>query len=95
MLALLDALIARLEESLRAQDWEELSRSEVALRELVGQAMADTSLNAQDVARRVRQLQKIYQMAASNLEGAKSSATQEILSARKSFKAASSYLSNS
>lgn len=95
MLALLDALISRLEGSLQAHDWEELSQSEECLRDLVSRAMADASLDAEDLSIRVRRLQSIYTTAATTLETDKSNASQEISQARKSLKAASSYLSNS
>lgn len=95
MLALLDALVARLEASLRARNWEDLSRSEANLRDFVARAMADGSLNAEEVSIRLRRLQLIYQTAAATLEADKSNSSQEMSLARKNFKAASAYLSNS
>ena len=95
MLELLDALVIHLEGWIKERNWTAMGDSDAVLRELVGQAVDDKSIDASQLEQRLTRLKLLYLQAVGLVEEEKASSGQEMAAARKSLKAARSYLSNS
>lgn len=95
MMNALEALVDTLNGLFVAKDWAALEAMDSELRTVVSALVADAKCDRKWLEAQLRQLQALYQAAAEGVEEDRQASIRKMISTRKNFQAASSYLSNS